>query len=327
MQTLEELKSRIDNATDMQSVVSAMKVLAVVGIRQFERALDSLDEFDRTIELGLHVAMDNLPPGKRIARPAPGNRLLALVLGSEQGLSGQFNEQIVDYARNRLSEIEQLAVDAGRQGGSERSERLVIALGEHVTYRLRSAGIDYERVYHMPGSIKAVSRISQQLLAEVDQLRREHGFDQILLFYHKPITGATYRPFMLRLFPVSDSWLDRVRTRSWPTKKLPTFSMEWTELFSSLIKQHFRVSLERSFVRSLLAENASRLLSMQVAEKNISEYLDDLSHLYNNQRQTSITAEILDIVASSQALSGGEVGYEYGAPADDEYLYYRYEPG
>lgn len=323
MQTLEELKNRIDNATDMQSVVSAMKVLAVVGIRQFERALDSLDEFDRTIELGLHAVMDNLPPGVEITGPEPGGRLLALVLGSEQGLSGQFNEQIVEFARDRLNEIGEATEDAtGRESG----ERLLIALGEHVTYRLRAAGLDYQRVYAMPGSIKAVTRVSRRLLVDVDAIRRERSLDQVLLFYHKPITGATYRPFMLRLFPVSDSWLQRVRSRPWPTRLLPIFSMSWNELFSMLIQQHFRVSLERSFVRSLLAENASRLLSMQVAEKNIAEYLDDLSHMYNNQRQTSITAEILDIVASSQALSGGEVGYEYSAPTDDEYRYYRYQP-
>ncbi len=320
MQTLEELRSRIGNAEDLQSVVSAMKVMAVVGIRQFERALASLDEFDRTIEMGLRVALVNLPAGSRVRKPEPGIRLLALIIGSGQGLSGQFNEQLVAFALKRLEEID------GNGGDDSGGKRTVVAMGEHVTYRLQGAGHPFDRVFPMPGSIKGVSRTARQLFVELDGLKRERSIDQILLFYHKPITGATYRPFMLRLFPVSGSWLRRVRDSEWPTKVLPTFTMGWRALFSSLIQQHFMVSLERSLVRSLLAENASRLLSMQVAEKNIEEYLEDLSHLFNNQRQSAITAEILDIVASAQALSGGALGYEYEAPLDDEYLYYRYGP-
>jgi F-type H+-transporting ATPase subunit gamma len=315
MQTLEELRARIDNAEDIRSVVSAMKVLAVVGIRQFERALDSLDEFDHVIEKGLRIALHNLPRRIETIKPIPGKRLLALIFGSEQGLSGQFNEQIVSFALERMSQID---------GGS--GERVVVAMGEHVTYRLRSAGQRFEKVIPMPGSMRAVKETAHRLFTELDGLKREHSLDQILLFYHKPITGATYRPFMLRLFPVSDSWLDRVRQQAWPTKMIPAFTMDWHDLFSSLIRQHFMVSMERSCVRSLLAENASRLLSMQVAEKNIEDYLEDLSHQFNNQRQTSITSEILDIVASSQALAGGELGYEYETPTEDEYQYYRCGP-
>lgn len=315
MQTLEELRGRISNAGDMQSVVSAMKVLAMVGIRQFERALDSLDEFDRTIEMGLKVALDNLPADVTIQKPEPGKRLLAVIFGSEQGLSGQFNEQIVEFALKRLEQI-----DGGRE------KRLVVAMGEHVTYRLRGAGQPFDQVMPMPGSMKSLMRTSQELFPLLDGLRRRHKLDQVLLFYHKPLTGASYRPFMLRLFPVSDSWLERLRVRSWPTRVLPAFNLDWRQLFSSLITQHFLASLERSFVRSLLAENASRLLSMQVAEKNIDEYLLDLNHQFNNQRQTAITAEILDIVASAEALAGGGLGYEYETAPGDEYHYYRYGP-
>ena len=59
MQTLDELRRRIDNADDMQSVVSSMKVLAVVSIRQFEKALVSLNAYNRVVELGLQAIIQN----------------------------------------------------------------------------------------------------------------------------------------------------------------------------------------------------------------------------------------------------------------------------
>ena len=75
------------------------------------------------------------------------------------------------------------------------------------------------------------------------------------------------------------------------------------QLFRLLIRHYLRFTMERAFVESLLSENASRLLAMQVAEKNIAEYIEDLKHEFNNRRQGEITAELLDIVAGSEALA------------------------
>ena len=54
---------------------------------------------------------------------------------------------------------------------------------------------------------------------------------------------------------------------------------------------------------SLASENASRLSSMQGAERNIEERLAGLHARFHRQRQMSITEELLDIVAGYEALS------------------------
>jgi F-type H+-transporting ATPase subunit gamma len=56
-------------------------------------------------------------------------------------------------------------------------------------------------------------------------------------------------------------------------------------------------------VDSLAAENSARLSSMQAAERNISERLEDLHMQYNRLRQASITEEIMDIVSGFEALT------------------------
>jgi F-type H+-transporting ATPase subunit gamma len=80
--------------------------------------------------------------------------------------------------------------------------------------------------------------------------------------------------------------------------------MDWDQLFSSLIRQYLFFSLYRAFVESLASENASRLSSMQVAEKNIEERLKELNTQFHSQRQASITMELLDIVTGFEALTG-----------------------
>ncbi len=49
----ETLRRKIDGAADLQSVVRTMKALAASSISQYENAVVSLQDYYRTIELGL----------------------------------------------------------------------------------------------------------------------------------------------------------------------------------------------------------------------------------------------------------------------------------
>lgn len=61
MTTIEELKHKIATAQDLQSVVKTMKALAAVSIRQYEKAAESLTEYNLTLELGLQILLKNRP--------------------------------------------------------------------------------------------------------------------------------------------------------------------------------------------------------------------------------------------------------------------------
>jgi len=101
---------------------------------------------------------------------------------------------------------------------------------------------------------------------------------------------------------VDRAWLARIQEEPWPTRVLPDFSMGWDALFSALIRQYLFVSLYRAFAESLASENASRLAAMQSAERNIDERLTELRGRFNQQRQSTITEELLDIVSGFEAL-------------------------
>ncbi len=78
--------------------------------------------------------------------------------------------------------------------------------------------------------------------------------------------------------------------------------MDRNRLFSALIRQYVFVSLYRACVESMASENASRLTSMQAAEKNIEDRLEELNAQYRHERQSSITSELLDIISGFEAL-------------------------
>ncbi|MHB9053955.1 MAG: F0F1 ATP synthase subunit gamma [Thermoleophilia bacterium] len=318
MQTLEVLKRKIGNAKDVQSVVSAMKVLAIVSIRQFEKSLASLNDYQRALELGLQATLKNyggdedesaydpfayLPPvqthdGQSAVdshEPPIENRAAAhtcaVVFGSEQGLSGQFNERIATYT------LEQL-----RSMGIAREDRTLLALGDHVAYRLQAAREPVQKKFPMEGSVKAMRQTVQSLFLHFGEMQRRGECSQILLFHHKSLSGAHNILHTGRLFPLDMPALRQLRDREWPSRSLPTFTLDRNRLLGALIHQYIRASLEQAFVESLVSENSSRLVAMQVAESNIADFLDDLRHEFNEQRQSEITSEILDIVAGLEAM-------------------------
>ena len=67
---IEHLKRKIKSAGDLLSVVKTMKILAAVSIRQYEKALESFVEYNRTVEMGLQVVLKQRPEGIRILEAA-----------------------------------------------------------------------------------------------------------------------------------------------------------------------------------------------------------------------------------------------------------------
>lgn len=291
MFTLEDLKKRIESIEDLQSVVKTMKALAAVNIRQYERAVESLGDYNRAVEMGLQVILRKRSDLPVRARPAPRNRLGALIFGSDQGMCGPLNDQVVSYSMARMDEL-------------HIQERVILAIGERVKTRLEDSGQPVETYFSAPDSATGITPLVQDLLVEIERWQAEKEIYHVFLFHSIHESGASYRPYHIHLLPIDERWLERLRAKSWPTRILPTYTMELDSLFSALIQEYLFISLFRSFAESLASENASRLASMQVAEKNIEEKLSEFRALFHQTRQMTITEELLDIVAGFEALTG-----------------------
>ena len=84
---------------DLQSVVKIMKTISASNIREYEQAVESLGEYNKTIEMGFQIVMRNKPKAISAVKPVEKKkRLGAVIFGSDQGLCGSFNEQIAGYA-------------------------------------------------------------------------------------------------------------------------------------------------------------------------------------------------------------------------------------
>lgn len=295
MQTLEALQRKIASAEGLQSVVKTMKALAAVHIRQYEKAVEALAVYHRTIERGLHVVLTAGHEQAIIATPITDARLGAVVFGSDQGMCGQLNEQVVAHALKSMDDL-----------GTQPADRTVSVVGVRVAARLEEAGQAVDRCFAVPSALPGVTPLVQDLLLHLEAWHSQRQIARMYLFYSQHLSSATFRPHTVHLLPVHQAWLTTLATEAWPTRMLPTFTMDRDRLFSALTRQYLFVSLYRACAESLASENASRLAAMQGAEKNIEDRLAELQALFRQQRQMAITEELLDIVAGFEALTQPE---------------------
>lgn len=293
METVESLKRRINTAEDLHSLVRTMKALAAVNIRQLEHAVESLGDYRRTIELGLRVVLRQRGRGSVKTRTAPQQSLGAVVFGSDQGMCGQLNDQIVAFA---LQHIKGLNIPAER--------RTALAIGARAAARLEDAGERLEATLPVAGSGSGITPLVQDMLLHVERWHTEQHIDHIVVFYCEHLSRAAYRTQRLDLLPIDRRWLQTLEREKWPTHILPTFTMDTDRLFSALVRQYLFVSLYRACAESLASENASRLAAMRGAERSIGDKIGELTGLFHQQRQMTITEELLDIAAGFEALGG-----------------------
>ncbi len=291
MLTIESLQRQIQSAAKLESVVRIMKNLAAVNIKHFEKASRSLEHYNRAIELGLQICVRNLPT-KEVPRTGARRQVAAIVLGSDQGMCGQFNERIARHVVRTLEERVESPDSV-----------TVMTMGERVAQAVEEDGLPVEKQLAVPGSLGTITWLVQEILLTIDEWHSRTSVQQVLLFYNSR-QGTAYQPFRIELLPVDRHWLERLAEREWPNRCIPTVTVQPGRLLSALIREYLFATLFQGVVESLASENASRLNTMQAAEKKVQEHLEELRLQYYQERQRTITSELLDIVSGFEVLTG-----------------------
>ena len=285
------LSRKITSAGDLQSVVRTMKALAASSIGQYQESVRALADYYHTVELGLGAIFRQYEPASPTGKIQAGNdgATCAIVFGSDQGLVGQFNEVVADYAINTL---------AGLPGKPR-----VWAVGERVHVRLADAGLPLMGLFAVPTSVQAITPLVGQIQIESEAQRAKGEYARLYVFHNCPRSGPLYEPVSQRLLPLDAQWEQGLAQIAWPTKNVPDIICGGSATLRALIRGYLFISIFRACAESLASENASRLAAMQRAEKNIEELLENLTRSFHRLRQTSIDEELFDVISGFEALS------------------------
>lgn len=293
-ESLENVKHKAKGISKLESVVKTMKILSAANMAQYEQAISALATYAEVVELGLSVCfkdmLKNEAPSAEILKDNKATYLI--VFGSDQGLVGQFNEVVHAFTNHFLSTLQ--------------GEVHLWVVGERIFTRLEESGAPLVHKYDVPNNTEIITQLVGQLLVDCQSYKPNETMGRLFVIHNQLKGAMNYEPVLTQILPLDREWQNSIAADQWPTKKLPEVIGQKDHTLGSLIKEFIFISLYKCCAHSLASENASRLASMQRAEKNIEELVDQMDHSVQQIRQKHIDEEIFDVISGSEDLLTNE---------------------
>jgi F-type H+-transporting ATPase subunit gamma len=293
----ESLTRKISGANDLQGVVLSMKALAASSIGQYEKAVKSLDDYYRTVELGLSVCLHKSDQASLsiTGRPKPSGVVGAVVFGSDQGLVGRFNDTLAEFTIDKLKTL---------PGKTTK----IWAVGDRMRALLTETAPTEPSLLAVPISVRGITPFVGQILNQIETAREDGEVAEVYVFHNHWQSGTSYEPACKQLLPLEHLWQSKLAKLQWPTKDLAQVIGGIGPTLEAFVREYLFVLLYQACAESLASENASRLAAMQRAEKNIDNILESLNSTFHRIRQASIDEELFDVISGFDALSKSKPG-------------------
>jgi F-type H+-transporting ATPase subunit gamma len=283
-----EVRTRLTTLDEIDGIMLAMKNLALLQTR---RLADFLATQRRAVTSIEAAAQDFLGFYPETAAHSGSARQLLLVIGSERGLCGDFNEMLLAPLDAAMQQEGMLPVVVGR--------RLEAKLqgDPRIAAFVEGPGVAEE--------VQAALVRLGKILNELQQQRPEEAW-RIGVLYHDDESGV---PRQRQLVP-----LELPTTKSVYSHP-PLLNLEPAQFLSQLTSQYLYAVLHEVFYASLMAENRKRLEHMDSAIRRLEKDQARLRLRYNALRQEEIIEEIEIIMLSVEALMSKEADTDKQRPS------------
>ncbi len=271
MEQLARIVARRRSLTELHELVDALRTMAASHTREASQALAGTSRYRATIERAIAAACTLPESGGGRHRATNGGILI--VLGSEHGFVGGFNQNIVEHAVAARSPQERLALVGHR--GAMRAEENGLKVDDFLPMTTHVAGIAglARRLADLLGLV-AVARI-------VFARPRPAGLSDVVVETLLPISAARLPPG-----PAVP-----------PLHQIPA-----RDLVVRLSQELLFAEIAHALMQSLASENGARLHAMEAASRNIGTRLDQLGQRESVVRQEEITADLIEIVSGAEAV-------------------------
>ena len=284
------LNKRIRSVKSTQQITKAMKMVAASKLQRAQGNMLAARPYSQK----LTELMQQLAGKADIADPLfevrPIRRRLYLIIASDRGLCGSYNMNVLKAA--------QIAVDDSIGDGVETE---IYAVGRKVAEHFRKR--DYKvfgshedfggEINSEKGSLVGNTTVNAFVGEE---------FDEVRVIYASFVSTMTQRPVNVALLPIApdqaaageESDDDRAIDYIWEPSQ--------EEMFKVLLPLYLRNRVFMTLAEAFTSEHAARMVSMSAATENAGEMIDSLTLQRNRERQSGITADLLDIVGGANAL-------------------------
>ncbi|MDZ7773422.1 MAG: ATP synthase F1 subunit gamma [Balneolaceae bacterium] len=293
MANLRDIRNRIESVQNTMQITKAMKMVAAAKLRKAQnRIIDTRPYAYKMKQVVSRLVANAGGDNVLMRRPEQIDRVLFIVIGSDRGLCGGFNNNLFKAVEKRIADDFAAYNDSGNLS--------VIALGKKADKYFRKR--KYKVAKSIPGFFDELEFAStSEVMREVIGLFKQGSFDQVHLCYNEFKSVISQNRIVEPVLPIDPELLLEDRA-SRDLKGEYIYEPDAEAILDKLLPLHLNMQIWKAVLESNAAEQGARMTAMDNATENAKDIERDLKLDYNQARQSAITTEISEIVSGAQAL-------------------------
>jgi F-type H+-transporting ATPase subunit gamma len=273
-----------------------MKMVAAAKLRKAQDKMNSTRPFASKIEEVAGRLTKNSKVENPVMRmPDEIKNVLFIVIGSDRGLCGGFNNNLFKDVENKIHSNFQSYLD---------DESLsVITIGKKATAYFKKR--KYNVVDSFPGFFDNVeyAKTSEIMNAAIQHFIKGE-YDEVFISYNEFKSVITQNRKTQKVLPIDPDSIGNFESDNASESSIDyLYEPDSQAILDRLLPLHLNMQLWRAVVESNASEQGARMTAMDSATENAKDLERDLRLKYNQVRQSAITTEISEIVSGAQALS------------------------
>lgn len=287
---LKEIRRKIQSVSNIRKLTSALETLSALKMKKSQKiALDSrpfAQKVGRLIRQLEPMLKERVALRKRRVKNS-----LAVVVASDRGFCGPFNQNILKEADKNIKELE------------SKSKVTVMPIGKKAIAFFRKKGIESERTVSGIGdygTIEEIKPISDYII----KAYLENQYQRVYLIWTDFVSTFRQKPRLIQLLPLEWDQLKEfaqeadcaARECEVPIEPSPQIVIQ------EIIPQLVEYLIYQCILESNASEHSARMTAMRNASDNAQQRVAELTLDYNKARQEQITREVTEISSAKEVL-------------------------
>ena len=282
-----EIRVKIKSVQNTRKITKAMEMVAASKMRKAQERMRMTRPYgEKILNVAAHISHAN--PEYRhpflVSRDSV-KRVGLIVITTDKGLCGALNTNLLRLVLNQYkswqAEGEELDVCCIGNKGLGFMQRLGANIASHAV----QLG-DRPQMEKLIGTIKVM----------LDGYTRDR-FDRLMIGYTRFINTMKQEPMIEQLLPLSGERLGAPET-VWDYLYEP----EAKAVLDQVMTRYIEAIIFQAVAENMASEQSARMVAMKAASDNAGDLIDELTLIYNKNRQAGITKELSEIVGGAAAV-------------------------
>ncbi len=292
MANLRDIRNRIESVKNTQQITRAMKMVAAAKLRKAQDRIIATRPYSfKMKEVVARLAKNADESNVLLRKPEKIERILFIVVGSDRGLCGGFNNNLFKEVENRIEKDFSNYRESGNLS--------LVTLGKKATKHFGKRKYNVTDSY--PGFFDdLVYSNASEIMKRITNLFKSGEYDSVYLAYNEFKSVIAQNRIIENVLPIEpESLLEDENTDDSIDY---IYEPDADSILDELLPLHLNMQLWKAILESNAAEQGARMTAMDNATENAKELQNDLKLEYNRARQSAITTEISEIISGAQAL-------------------------